>query len=111
MLTKEEVEDLPKNVKRAGGFEFINTSKEVLFHKNTFLLVKKDSRKVWIVVFWLGFKMVKMFLLNFGTEVTTKWTQTKWLSRLLLLWLSKMHVKRATSCDPRTYDESRSGNS
>jgi len=45
MLTKEEVEDLPKNTKRSPGLNSSTASREALFRRNTSRLAKKDSKK------------------------------------------------------------------
>jgi translation elongation factor EF-G len=57
MLTKEEVEDLPKNTKRSKVLNLSIVSKEELFRKNILRLVKKDSKKDSIAEFWLDSKL------------------------------------------------------
>jgi len=45
MLTKEEVEDLPKNTRGLRGLNSSTASREALFRRNTSRLAKKDSKK------------------------------------------------------------------
>jgi len=67
--------------------------REELFHKNIFQLVKKDSKKVLTVEFcqdldWLMCRLI------FGMVLITMLTPTKWLSKLLPQWPSKMLVNK-----------------
>src|SRR3990167_7211424 len=59
-LTKEEIEDLPKNTKRANGFEFINTIKGGVIPQEYIAPCEKGFREGLDRGILAGFKMVNV---------------------------------------------------